>query len=319
MGACRYCGKTAGLFSSEHRECSEKHDQAPGLLARWADEALSGRMPMNVFESRLHTVTSAHYLQPAELRPIVAAAMSKACDRFLQDGLLTDEEEKLLNDVQRTAGITIKALEPKEFVRLWALYGLSRYEYAVLLRDILFQPKEALSERRKLGRFMAESSDFGSPLPFHLASDEFLGNIEDSIVYFKTKTVRRFVGSSQGVSVRLGQGLYYRVGAFQGQPVEDSQLQRLDVGRLAFSNRALYFWGETQRIRLSYEQVLSWEPGNETITLWRDRANSMPEVFRGDAGFGWYMANVIANYRLMDSDVLPGQATPLPLKIQAGS
>ena len=31
MGTCKYCGKDAGLFSHEHKECEEKHEQ--GILS----------------------------------------------------------------------------------------------------------------------------------------------------------------------------------------------------------------------------------------------------------------------------------------------
>lgn len=302
MGTCRYCGGSAGLFSSEHNECKEKHDQAPGLLARWAEEALGGRMAMQTFASRLHLLQQDYYLRQEEIRPVVAAAMSKAGERFLEGGLLTEEEERLLSDIQ---GITMRHIDVKELVRLRAEYGFSRWDYAGLLRDNFFKPKESLEERRKLGRAMAEMTELGPSFAFRLAADEFLGDIQDAIVYYRTKTTRQYVGSSQGISVRLGQGVYYRVATSKGQPVEQTELQRVDMGRFGYSNRALYFWGEKERIRLPIGGILSHEAGYDAITIWRDRANTKPEVFRGDAGFGWYIANVIANIHLMDRSDLP--------------
>jgi hypothetical protein len=117
MGTCRYCEESAGLFSSEHNECKAKHDQAPGLLARWAEEALGGRMSMQTFASRLLSLQKNYYLRPEEIRPVVAAAMSKAGERFLEDGLLTEEEERLLSDVQGAGGITMRHIDAKELLR----------------------------------------------------------------------------------------------------------------------------------------------------------------------------------------------------------
>ena len=308
MGACRYCGRSAGLFSSEHSECKKKHDQAPGLLARWAEEALGGRMTTQTFASRLHLLQQDHYLRLEEIRPVVAAAMSKAGEQFLEDGLLTEEEERLLSDIQDASGIT-RHIDVKELIRLRAEYGFTRWDYAGLLRDNFFKPKESLEERRKVGRAMAEMTELGPPFAFRLAAGEFLGDIQDAIAYYRTKTMRQYVSSSQGISVRLGQGVYYRVAASKGQPVEQTELQRVDMGRFAYSNRALYFWGEKERIRIPIDDILSHEAGYDAITIWRDRANTKPEVFRGDPGFGWYIANVIANIHLMDrSDLPPAEA-----------
>ena len=196
--------------------------------------------------------------------------------------------------------ITMRHIDAKELVLITRNYGFSRWQYAALLRDTLFAPKESLEERRKIGKGMATMTELGPPFPFRLAADEFLGDMQNAIVYYRTKTTRQYVGSSQGVSVRLGAGVYYRVGAFKGPPMEETQLQWVDMGDLAYSNHALYFWGEKERFRIPFDGILSHEAGDDTIAIGRDRANSKPEVFRGDPGFGWYMANVIANFHLLD-------------------
>jgi hypothetical protein len=315
MGACRHCGKSAGLFSSEHAKCKEKHEQAPGLLTRWAEETLSGRMPLETFKSRLQALQRDYHLRPEETRPAIAAAIQQAGERFLEDGLLSEEEEQLLSDMQRAGGITMQQIDAKELAQITLRYEFSRWQYAALLRDTLFAPKESLEERRKLGKMMANMTEIGPAFPFRLAPDEFLGNMEDDVLYYRTKTTRQFVGTSQGVSVRLGPGVYFRVGAFKGQPVEESQLERVDMGTLAYSNSALYFYGKKERFRIPFDGILSQEPGADTITIWRDRANAKPEVFRGDAGFGWYMANVIANIQLMDRPDGPSSGPPTSLKL----
>ena len=32
MAACKYCGKSAGIFSHSHKECEEKHNQGITIL-----------------------------------------------------------------------------------------------------------------------------------------------------------------------------------------------------------------------------------------------------------------------------------------------
>lgn len=300
IGTCRYCGGSASIFSTQHNECKKKHDQAPRLLARWAEEALDGRLPMQTFAYRLHSLQQDYYLRPDEIRPVVAAAMSKAGERFLKNGLLTEQEERLLGDIQVVGGITMSHIGAKELVSLRAEYGFSRWDYAGLLRDNFFKPKESLEKRREIGKAMAQITELGPPFAFRLAADEFLGDIEDSIVYCRTKTTRQYVGCSQGISLRLGQGVCYLIGSFRRQTVEQAELQRVDIGRFAYSNRAFYFWGEQERIRIPIDGILSHEADCDTIIIWCERANAKPEVFHGDTGFGWYIANVIANIHLMD-------------------
>jgi hypothetical protein len=250
-----------------------------------------------------------YYLRSEEIRPIVAAAMSKAVEQFLEDGLLTEEEEKLLRDIQGASRITLDYVDAEELVSICAKYGFSRWDYAGLLRDNFFKPKESLEMRRKVGKTMAEMTDFGPPFAFRLAADEFLGDIQDSIAYCRAGATRQYLGRGQGLSVRLGRGVYHRVGIFRGQPIEQTELLCVDMGRFAYSNRALYFWGKKERIRIPFGDILSHEAGYDSITFWRDRTNAKPDVFSADAGFGWYIANVIANVHLMDrNDPLLGAA-----------
>jgi hypothetical protein len=56
-------------------------------------------------------------------------------------------------------------------------------------------------------------------LPFNLQKSEKMVWLFNNVAYLEDKTRTQYVGCSKGVSIRIAKGVYYRVGAFQGQPI----------------------------------------------------------------------------------------------------
>src|SRR5436309_2915272 len=48
--------------------------------------------------------------------------------------------------------------------------------------------------------------------------------------YYEDKTRRQYVGGSQGVSVRVAKGLYFRTSAFHGRPIDTTERVHVDTG-----------------------------------------------------------------------------------------
>jgi hypothetical protein len=111
--------------------------------------------------------------------------------------------------------------------------------------------------------------------------------------YFTMKTYRTFVGRSQGVSIRVMKGVYYRTGSFQGRPVEHSQMVSLGGGPLVVTNKNLTFVGPTKAIRIPYGKVVAFEPYSDGIGIQRDAASAKPEIFK--TGDGWFTYNLVTN------------------------
>lgn len=71
---------------------------------------------------------------------------------------------------------------------------------------------------------------------------------------YEMRKRREYVGGYSGFSVRIARGVYYRVGGFKGNPVEKTELTHVDEGVLVFTNKNLYFVGQTRSYKIPYKR-----------------------------------------------------------------
>ncbi|WP_120944253.1 hypothetical protein [Helicobacter labacensis] len=133
----------------------------------------------------------------------------------------------------------------------------------------------------------------GDPLPFVFQKGEKLLWVEQGVAYYETKTTSRYVGGSQGVSVRIMKGVYYRVGAFKGRRIQEDQLQYIDTGVLAITTKHLYFAGKAKSVRLPLAKLISIAPYEDGISVHKDGASAKPQVFYN--GDSWFLYNLLTN------------------------
>ncbi len=67
---CKYCGKSAGLFSFEHKECKEAHDNSMEELRRQINNSLRGRPNYAEIYSHASTTMNAGHIKPDEFDDI---------------------------------------------------------------------------------------------------------------------------------------------------------------------------------------------------------------------------------------------------------
>ena len=111
--------------------------------------------------------------------------------------------------------------------------------------------------------------------------------------YYESRTRTHYVGGSHGMSFRVMKGVYYRVGAFRGDPVQTTALVHVDTGLLVVTNKHLTFIGPQKSARLKHEKIISHTPYADGIGVCRDAATAKPQIFVTDDG--WFTYNVIVN------------------------
>lgn len=79
---------------------------------------------------------------------------------------------------------------------------------------------------------------------------------EESARLLEERTRRSYVGGSQGVSIRLARGVYYRVGAFAGQAIDTTELTDAGPGTLHITDRRICFTGE-RAVAVPYKKIIS--------------------------------------------------------------
>ena len=103
------------------------------------------------------------------------------------------------------------------------------------------------------------------------------------------KQVRTVGYYSQGVSVRVMRGVYYRVGGSRPQRVTTEGLTALDTGVLYITNKRLIFDGTRRNLSLKLNTLLSFEAFSDGLALEKSSGKSPHFILDGDAE----LANVI--------------------------
>ena len=116
-------------------------------------------------------------------------------------------------------------------------------------------------------------------LPFRFQKSERLLWVFSSVEYLEQKTRREIVGRSAGASVRVAQGVYFRLGRSKGRPVEYDEVVSRGLGLFAVTTKHVYFHGDRRSLRIPFGKIVSVERLSDGVGITRDRANAHPEFF----------------------------------------
>jgi hypothetical protein len=94
-------------------------------------------------------------------------------------------------------------------------------------------------------------------------------------------TSRGYVGGSQGVSVRIMRGVYYRVGAHKGEFVSTKGIVPIDSGTLAITNKRIIFNGYSKTFSIPLTKLVNYVVYEDAIQLDKE-GKSKPGYFTVD-------------------------------------
>ncbi|WKZ65248.1 MAG: hypothetical protein QY325_10795 [Flavobacteriales bacterium] len=279
MGNCIYCGKPAGLLRSKHAECDAKEKARVAVV--------------KVFKDKLRDSIVAAVLQPSEagrikelideaaqsgkltqedVREAIIAGWCSSVEKCLEDGVIDVEEERKLMAVKNGFKFTEEDLDKTG--------AHTRVVKAAVIRDVL---AGAIPERFNLSE----------PLPINLQKGEKVVWAFGGCEYWEDKTKRTYQGGSRGASIKVMQGVYYRVGAFKGAPVYSTERVLVDKGAVYITDRHIYFAGPAKSLRVPYSKVVSFIPFDDGVGLVRDAQTAKPQIFK--TGDGWFTYNLVTN------------------------
>jgi hypothetical protein len=271
MGKCSLCGQDAGFLRGVHDACKGRHEAAQVQIASLVTSALDDEHVSKLVASAASVAESA-YVSVAERTAALKHGFEAAVESALDDHLLTEDEERRVNLLVTTLGLSESDLGEHGF--------RDRLVKALVLRDI--------SEGHIPNRFRAEEN-----MPFNLQRGETLIWAFPAVAYYELRTRRSFQGGSQGVSLRVMKGVYYRVGEFKGHPVETSAVELADTGLLGVTTKQLYFAGPVKSFRIPYAKIVSFTPYSDGIGVQKDGVTAKPQTFV--TGDGWFTYNLLRN------------------------
>lgn len=271
MAKCDLCGADAGFFRKRHKSCENQYQagwvESVRLVAKAALE--SAHTPS--LESQLAEIARRSYIKPYERKKILIEGWQQAVDTALEDGVLTAEEEDSLTKFGNSYSLSQEDLNTNG--------AHTRFVQAGVIREIL--------EGKLPQRVTVEGN-----MPFNFQKSETLVWLFQNVTLYELRTRIRYEGSSQGISVRVAKGVYYRAGGFRGNPVPTTTAVNLGQGLLAVTDKHIYFAG-TKIFRIRYDRIVSFTPYDDGIGIQRDAQTAKPQVFI--TGDGWFVYNLVTN------------------------
>jgi hypothetical protein len=219
MGTCIYCGEAAGWFHRVHPKCREQHEVAQKKIPEFFKEYVNSDMPAHRFGELTRRVADEHFVSSQELHSLAIAGFHNAVDAAMEHQVASKAEETKLVQLQREFSLTQTELGG----------SIERLVKSAILRD--------LDEGVIKSRVSVED------LTINLLRDEVVLWLFNNSELYEFKSQATYVGVSQGISLRIVRGVYYRVGAFKGQRIETKNLVREDSGSFIVTRACLQLGG----------------------------------------------------------------------------
>jgi hypothetical protein len=272
MGNCSYCHKPAGLLRKIHNECVDKYERGRHEIISFSKEAAIKDDEYNAVMIKLSSIAEQSFISEGMIRGLMIAGWEEVVEEFFEDGILSKDEEDKLVCFSKKFSLGQNDLDQNGYY--------SKIVKGAVLRDVL---EGIIPSRLKLS----------GQLPFNFQKDEKLVWVFQPVDYYELRTKRQYVGSYQGVSVKIMRGVYYRTGGFKGHPVEKSELQHVDNGLLAVTDRHIYFSGNFKNFRVNFNKIISIKSYSDGIEIQKDTSTAKPQSFV--TGDGWFTYNLIVN------------------------
>jgi len=272
LANCKYCGKPAGFLRSKHTECEVRYENGKQRILAEIAPALSSAEVRDSLQARLKDIARQSFVSDDERQGLFLQGWVNAVDYCLEDGVLDEMEEKRLLELQDRLSLSKAELEKTG--------ALSKVVKAAAIRDVL-------------NGVIPKRVTINDPLPINFQKGEQIVWAFPHAQYLEDKTRRQYVGGSQGLSIRVMKGVYYRVGAFKGQAIDRTERVHIDTGWVVITDKNIYFAGPIKSLRLAYGKIVSFQPFGDGVGIIRDAANAKPQIFV--TGDGWFTYNLVTN------------------------
>jgi hypothetical protein len=279
MGNCLFCGQKAGFFKKKHAACETSYILGKHDIIQRIIKAISETSDFQTLDNEISKIAMQSYINGNEIKNLYVEGFDEAVNLFLDDGILSIEEEE-------------KTLKYRQYYELEQEQAdkngsLSKIIKAIVLRDILE------------GKIPESRITINGPLPIMLQNSEKIIWLFNYVSFYEQRTRTEYQGRSQGVSIKIAKGLYYRTGAFKGHPVQIEEMKFIGTGMVVLTNINFYFTSSLKNLKLPYNRIITADPYEDGIGLQKDGVNAKPQIFKGLDG--WFIYNVISNLNQIKS------------------
>ena len=241
------------------------------LIKGFMVDYFSDQLTLSAAQKRCQRVTSTLPMNVANERNAYLYVLDKAAKNFLDDGMLTDSEQRKIDDYISALSLPINNL-PAQFngsylEKLGQAAILKNFERGIL-------PPQNMS------------------VPVILGKNESVLWSFNGITLYEEKIQREWIGRNRGLSFRICRGVYYRTGGSKGHPVEHSTMQSLGTGTLFVTNKNLIFHSMMKGIKIPYKKIIGATPYSDGIEIHRDGTNAKRLTMQGFDP--WFVMNLLS-------------------------
>lgn len=277
MGNCIYCGQKAGFLKSKHKDCESNYFDGKNKIIENICTAITNNSDFDNLENKIKEITEKCYVKPDEIIDLYVKGFDKAVESFLDDSILTTEEEDRISKFKTHYNFEQNVIDKNG--------SLQKVVKAAILREVLD------------GQIPENKLNIQGNLPFLLQKNENVIWIFQNVDFYEQRTRTIYQGKTQGVSIRIAKGLYYRTGSFKGNPVKIEEMKYISRGIVALTNKQIYFASSAKNFKVPYNKIVTIDPYEDGVGLQKDGANTKPQVFKGLDG--WFTYNLISNLNQM--------------------
>lgn len=281
MANCSMCGEALGFFKSILGtkicgRCKSKIADCKSKIVNLVGGAASRGGNLADLESMVDSAASAGGLDKSQVRELLVKGWEEGVAQSLDDRILSESEEQTLLNVADHFGLSASELDRNG--------AHSSMVKNLVVRDVL-------------NDIIPDRVHFEGAMSFNLQKTEKMVWVWDSVDYLEDRTRTRYVGGSQGMSVRIAKGVWWRANAFRGERIQEQETVYVDTGTLAVTDRHMYFHSSMKSFRIHFGKIVSFRPFENGIGVHRDAMTAKPQLFvLDDANFAY---NLITNLARM--------------------
>jgi hypothetical protein len=278
---CSYCGKRCLVFTKSHSKCNSNAIEANNQIQIEVDSYFKRFDEENFADvnevysdndfSKIEKIAEDNHI---DLYLTLTHSLDSKVDLFLEDGVLSINEESFL-------GHFIEQFNLNQKPYIDSLKIKHKIVKASILRNVIE------------GNPMSSRINLDGNLPFKFLNKEFLIYVDQSVEYFEKRIKTTYKGGSDGVSVKIMKGVYYRKSSFRGTPVKTLNTVSVGSGTLALTNKHLYFASSNKNFRVRFDRIVTITPFEDGIGVQKDGVSSKPMTFKNVDG--WFYYNFIKN------------------------
>jgi hypothetical protein len=272
MGTCKYCGQSAGFLKSEHTECVSKHNTGLITITKNISDAIQKESDFSFLDKEIAFIQKENFINENDKLKCFIDAFDQTVVLFLDDGILTEKEEELVTRFNEYYNIEKESIDKHGSVQ--------KIVKASILRDL------------REGKTPTSRLNITGTLPFILQKSELLIWVFQNVGCCEQRTKTTYEGRSSGVSFRIAKGVYYRTGAFKGNPVQVNEMRAIGIGLFAVTNKNLYFSSSIKSFKIPIDKILTLNPYEDGIGIQKDGASSKPLIFTDLDS--WFVYNLIS-------------------------